>query len=47
MAIGVPRADADLQASVNRAVSELLADGRIKAIFDRYGVPFFAPFPDR
>jgi polar amino acid transport system substrate-binding protein len=47
MAIGVRRADADLRASVSRAVGDLLADGRIKAIFDRYGVPFFAPFPDR
>ena len=47
MAIGVRRADADLRASVSRVVSDLLADGRIKAIFDRYEVPFFAPFPDR
>jgi len=47
MAIGVRRADADLRTSVSRAVGDLLADGRIKAIFDRYGVPFFAPFPDR
>ena len=47
MAIGVRRADADLRASVNRAVGDLLAEGRIKAIFDRYGVPFFPPFTDR
>jgi len=47
MAIGVRRADADLRASVSRAIGDLLADGRIKAIFDRYGVPFFAPFTER
>ena len=47
MAIGVRRADAGLRASVNRAVGDLLAEGRVKAIFDRYGVPFFPPFTDR
>jgi polar amino acid transport system substrate-binding protein len=47
MAIGVRRADADLRASVSRAVGDLLAEGRIKAIFDRYEVPFFPPFTDR
>jgi len=47
MAIGVRRADADLRASVSRVVGDLLAEGRIKAIFDRYGVPFFPPFTDR
>ena len=47
MAIGVRRADADLRASVNRAVGDLLAEGRVKAIFDHYGVPFFPPFTDR
>ena len=47
MAIGMRRADTDLRASVNRAVGDLLAEGHIKAIFDRYGVPFFAPFADR
>jgi len=47
VAIGVRRADADLRASVSRAVGDLLDDGRIKAIFERYGVPFFAPFTDR
>jgi ABC-type amino acid transport substrate-binding protein len=47
MAIGVRRADADLRASASRAIGDLLAEGRIKAIFDRYGVPFFAPFTER
>jgi ABC-type amino acid transport substrate-binding protein len=47
MAIGVRRADADLRASVSGAVADLLAEGRIKAIFDRYGVPFFPPFAGR
>ena len=47
MAIGVRRADADLRAAVNRALGDLLADGRIKRIFDRYGVPFFPPFANR
>jgi len=47
MAIGMRRADTDLRASVSRAVVDLLAEGRIKAIFDRYGVPFFAPFTER
>lgn len=47
MAIGVRRADADLRGSVNRALDDLLVDGRIKAIFDRYGLPFFPPFTDR
>jgi polar amino acid transport system substrate-binding protein len=47
MGIGVRRTDADLRASVDRAVGELLAEGRIKAIFDHYGLPFFPPFTDR
>jgi polar amino acid transport system substrate-binding protein len=47
MAIGVRRADADLRTSVNRVVGDLLAEGRIKAIFDRYGLPFFRPLEDR
>ena len=47
MAIGVRRTDADLRTSVSRAVADLLAQGRIEAIFDRYGVPFFPPFTDR
>jgi ABC-type amino acid transport substrate-binding protein len=47
IAIGVRRADGDLRASVSRAVADLLADGRIEAIFDRYRVPFFPPFADR
>ena len=47
MAIGVRRDDADLRASVDRVIDDLLAEGRIKGIFDRYGVPFFAPFTDR
>jgi len=47
MAIGVRRADADLRASASRAIGDLLAEGRIKAIFDRYGVPFIAPFTER
>jgi polar amino acid transport system substrate-binding protein len=46
MAIGVRRADADLRASVNRAIADLLAEGRIKPIFDRYRLPFFPPFTD-
>src|SRR6185312_4903618 len=44
IAIGVRRADTDLRDSVSRAVGDLLAEGRIKAIFDRYAVPFFPPF---
>lgn len=44
IAIGVRRADADLRTAVSRAVGDLLAEGRIKAIFDRYAVPFFPPF---
>jgi hypothetical protein len=32
---------------VSRVVADLLADGRIEAIFDRYRVPFFRPFADR
>jgi ABC-type amino acid transport substrate-binding protein len=47
IAVGVRRTDGDLRASVSRAVADLLADGRIEAIFDRYRVPFFAPFADR
>ena len=47
IAIGVRRTDADLRASVNRVIEDLLAEGRIKAIFDRYGLPFFPPFADR
>jgi polar amino acid transport system substrate-binding protein len=47
VAIGVRRADADLRAAVSRVVGELLADGRIEAIFDRYAVPFHPPFAER
>jgi polar amino acid transport system substrate-binding protein len=47
IAIGVRRADGDLRTAVSRAVDELLAEGRIKAIFDRYAVPFFPPFAER
>jgi ABC-type amino acid transport substrate-binding protein len=47
VAIGVRRTEGDLRAGVNRAIGELLAEGRIKAIFDRYAVPFFDPFVDR
>ena len=47
MAIGVRVDDVNLRASVNRVVDDLLADGRIKAIFNRYGVPFYAPITDR
>jgi polar amino acid transport system substrate-binding protein len=47
MAIGMQRADADLRASMNRVVGELLAEGRIKAIFERYGLPFLPPFAAR
>jgi polar amino acid transport system substrate-binding protein len=47
IAIGVRRADADLRTSVNRVVGDLLAAGHIKAIFDRYGLPFFRPLEDR
>jgi ABC-type amino acid transport substrate-binding protein len=47
MAIGVRRADADLRASVNRVVGDLLAANRIKAIFDHYELPFFPPFTER
>jgi polar amino acid transport system substrate-binding protein len=46
IAIGVRRADADLRTAVSRAVDQLLADGRIEAIFDRYRVPFFPPFAE-
>ena len=46
MAIGVRRADAGLRASVNRASADLLAEGRLKPIFDRYRLPFFPPFTD-
>jgi ABC-type amino acid transport/signal transduction systems, periplasmic component/domain len=46
MAMGVRRADADLRTSVNRAIADLLAEGRIEAIFDRYRLPFFPPFTD-
>jgi polar amino acid transport system substrate-binding protein len=47
VAIGVRGADSHLRAAVSRAVEELLAEGRIKAIFDRYAVPFFPPFMER
>jgi ABC-type amino acid transport substrate-binding protein len=47
IAIGVRRTDGDLRAWVSRVVADLLADGRIEAIFDRYRVPFFRPFADR
>jgi polar amino acid transport system substrate-binding protein len=47
IAIGVRRTDSDLRTAVSRAVDELLAEGRIKAIFDRYAVPFFPPFAER
>lgn len=47
VAIGVRRSDADLQVALSRAIGDLLHSGRIEAIFDKYGVPFFPPFADR
>lgn len=47
IAIGVRRADADLRTAVSGAVATLLAEGRIKAIFARYAVPFFPPYAER
>lgn len=47
IAIGMRSPDTDLRTAVSRAVDELLAEGRIKAIFDRYAVPFFPPFAER
>jgi polar amino acid transport system substrate-binding protein len=47
VAIGVRRADTDLRAAVSRVIGELLAEGRIEAIFGRYAVPFYPPFAER
>jgi polar amino acid transport system substrate-binding protein len=47
VAIGVRRSDDDLQIALTHAIGDLLHAGRIEAIFDRYGVPFFPPFADR
>ena len=47
VAIGVRRSHADLQLALTRAIGDLLHAGRIEAIFDKYGVPFFPPLADR
>jgi ABC-type amino acid transport substrate-binding protein len=45
--MGVRRSDTNLQSAVSRAVGDLLREGRIAAIFEKYRVPFYPPLIDR
>jgi polar amino acid transport system substrate-binding protein len=47
VAMGVRRSDTNLQSAVSRAVGDLLREGRIAAIFEKYRVPFYPPLIDR
>jgi polar amino acid transport system substrate-binding protein len=44
LAIAVPSGEAAMKRLLDDAVGELLKDGTIKKIVDRYGIPFFPPF---
>lgn len=41
--VGVRESDTDLKEAVNGAIDELLAEGAIAKILEKYGVPFFPP----
>ena len=43
MAMIVPRTDTKLKTLVDNGISQLLDSGEIKAIVEKYGVPYFAP----
>jgi len=44
VALGLRNADQPLVDAVNDILRHRMADGSIKAIFDRYGVPYYPPF---
>ena len=44
VALGLRNADQPLVDAVNDILWRRMADGSIKAIFDRYGVPYYPPF---
>jgi len=44
VALGLRNADQPLVDAVNDILRHRMADGTIKAIFDRYGVPYYPPF---
>jgi ABC-type amino acid transport substrate-binding protein len=39
----VPRTDTKLKTLVDNGISQLLDNGEIQAIVEKYGVPYFAP----
>ncbi|MCW5624586.1 MAG: transporter substrate-binding domain-containing protein [Burkholderiales bacterium] len=43
---GVKAKETDFKEFFDKAFAEMLANGEIQEIVERYGVPFFAPFPE-
>jgi polar amino acid transport system substrate-binding protein len=43
VSMAVPEGDAALKALLDKAINELLQNGEIKRIVERYGVPFYPP----
>jgi polar amino acid transport system substrate-binding protein len=44
MALAVRAGDAELLVAVNRALAQLAESGELRKVYERYGVPFHAPF---
>ena len=43
---GVKEKETELRQFIDEAFTEMLKNGEIKRIVERYGVPFFAPFEE-
>lgn len=43
---GVKSKETDFKALIDQAFTEMLANGEIQQIVEKYGVPWFAPFPE-
>lgn len=46
LAIAVRKENQDLKEALSQVLTELLTSGQIKQILDKYGVPFYPPFPE-
>lgn len=46
LAIAVRKEDQDLKETLSQILAELLEKGQIKEVLDKYGVPFYPPFPE-
>ncbi len=44
MALAVRAGDAELLVAINRALAQLAESGELRKVYERYGVPFHAPF---